>query len=54
MMLEHLGAKDAAADIQNAVIRTLASKKVQTADMGGRHKTFEMGDAITKTFLAQK
>lgn len=54
LMLEHLGEKDAAADIQNAVIKTLASKKVQTADMGGHSKTFEMGDEITKTFLAQR
>ncbi len=51
LMLDHLGEKEAAADIQQAVIQTLAAKKVRTADMGGRHKTFEMGDEIIRTFL---
>lgn len=53
LMLEHLGEKEAAAAVQNAVIQTLSSKQVQTADMGGRHKTYEMGDAIIKRLLMQ-
>ena len=52
LMLEHLGEKDAATDIQNAVMKTLAFKKVRTADMGGNNNTFEMGDEITKAFLS--
>jgi len=51
MMLEHLGEMEAALSIKNAVAETLASGNVRTADMGGSHKTYEMGDAIKKAIL---
>ena len=51
MMLEHLDEADAAVCVQNAVIETLASGSVRTADMGGSHKTYEMGDAIKQAIL---
>ena len=51
MMLEHLDEADAASGVQNAVIETLASGNVRTADMGGSHKTYEMGDAIKQAIL---
>jgi tartrate dehydrogenase/decarboxylase/D-malate dehydrogenase len=51
MMLEHLGEMEAALSIKNGVAETLASGNVRTADMGGSHKTYEMGDAIKKAIL---
>ena len=51
MMLEHLDETEAALSIQDAVIKTLASGSVRTADMGGKNKTFEMGDEIKQTIL---
>jgi len=51
MMWEHLGEKQAAKNIQDAVITVLASGKVRTKDMGGTHKTHEMGDAIKEAVL---
>ena len=51
MMLEHLGESEAALSILNAVIETLAAGKVRTADMGGKHKTYEMGDAVKEAIL---
>ncbi len=53
MMLEHLGELEAASSIQDAVISTLASGKVRTADMGGSHKTYQMGDAVEKAILGK-
>ncbi len=51
MMLTQLGEEEAAQDIQNAVMKVLASGKVRTKDMGGAHKTPEMGDAIKEEIL---
>lgn len=51
MMMEQLGETEAALDIKEAITKTLASKEIQTADMGGNHKTFEMGDAIKNMIL---
>jgi tartrate dehydrogenase/decarboxylase/D-malate dehydrogenase len=51
MMLEHLGQDKAAHDIQKAVMKTLASGKVRTLDMGGTRKTYEVGDAVTKAIF---
>jgi tartrate dehydrogenase/decarboxylase / D-malate dehydrogenase len=51
MMLDHLGEGRAALDIQEAVVKTLTLGKVKTADMGGKNKTHEMGDAIRKAIL---
>jgi len=53
MMLEHLGETEAALDIYDAISRTLSSQKIKTADMGGKHKTFEMGDEIKKAILTK-
>jgi tartrate dehydrogenase/decarboxylase / D-malate dehydrogenase len=51
MMLDHLGEGRAALDIQEAVVKTLTLGKVKTADMGGKNRTHEMGDAIRKAIL---
>ena len=51
MMWEHLGEKQAAQDIQDAVMKVLASGNVRTKDMGGTHKTYEVGDAIKEAIL---
>lgn len=51
LMLEHLGEEQAAKGIQNAVIKTLSSGEVRTPDMGGVHKTQEMGDAVRRALL---
>ena len=52
MMLDHLGEEKAASDIQKAVVKTLSLGKVRTPDMGGRHKTYEVGDAIAEAILS--
>ncbi len=51
MMHEQLGETEAALNVYDAISKTLASKQIQTADMGGKHKTFEMGDEIKKMIL---
>ena len=51
MMLEHLGEEQAAQDVQEAVMKILASGEVRTRDMGGTHKTHEVGDAIKKVIF---
>jgi tartrate dehydrogenase/decarboxylase/D-malate dehydrogenase len=51
MMLEHLGEKEAAQDIQNAVIKVLETKETRARDLGGIGKTHEVGDAIFRAFL---
>lgn len=53
MMLEHLGETEAALNVQDAVIATLSSKKVRTADMGGKNRTYEMGDAVRDVILSK-
>jgi tartrate dehydrogenase/decarboxylase/D-malate dehydrogenase len=51
MMWEHLGEWQAARDIQAAVMKILASGQIKTKDMGGTHKTHEVGDAIKEAIL---
>jgi len=51
MLLDHLGEERAALDIQRSVMKTLALGKVKTPDMGGTHKTYEVGDAIKESIL---
>ncbi len=46
MMLEHLGHGEAAAAIEQAIARVLASGSVLTPDMGGAATTEELGKAI--------
>ncbi len=52
MMLEHIGEEKAADDIQKSVEKVLIEGKVKTADMGGKNKTYEMGDVIKKALLS--
>ena len=51
MMWEHLGEEGAARDIQDAVAKVLASGQARTRDMGGTHKTHEVGDAVKEAIL---
>lgn len=53
MMLDHLGEEQAALDIQRAVMKTIALGKVKTPDMGGTHRTHEVGDAIREAILSK-
>jgi len=46
LMLETLGHKDAAADVERAVQDVLRSGKHKTADIGGRTSTSKIGDAV--------
>ena len=46
MMLEHLGATDAAEAVQRAVRAVLAEGRVRTADLGGSACTAEMTEAV--------
>jgi len=48
LMLEWLGEVQAARMIEDAVIKTLAEKKVLTYDLGGSASTDEMGEEIAK------
>lgn len=45
LMLEHLGEAEAAADIVNAIEKTL-EKGIKTGDIGGKSSTKEIGEAI--------
>ncbi len=45
LMLEHLGEKAAAQDIERAIEATTASG-IKTVDLGGKSKTSEVGDAV--------
>ena len=46
MMLDHLGEKEAAAAIEDAITTVLADGTIRTRDMGGQANTKEMGRAI--------
>jgi len=46
MMLEYLGEKEAAAKIEDAVMKVLNEGKVRTKDLGGSSTTSEMSEAI--------
>jgi len=47
LMLDTLGHKDAAADVEHAVQEVLRSGKHRTADIGGKTPTTKVGDAVT-------
>jgi tartrate dehydrogenase/decarboxylase / D-malate dehydrogenase len=51
MMLDHLGEAGAAKDIEKAVVEVLSKREVRTKDMGGKHSTSQMGDAIMDALL---
>ena len=46
MMLEHLGEKDAAHAVEQAIFRVLARRDPLTPDIGGKGRTQDMGEAI--------
>jgi tartrate dehydrogenase/decarboxylase/D-malate dehydrogenase len=46
LMLDHLGLSKSAAAVREAAAKVLADGKVRTPDLGGKHTTTEMGDAI--------
>ncbi|KAK8198715.1 NAD-dependent isocitrate dehydrogenase [Zalaria obscura] len=46
MMLEHMGLREHAAKIQNAIFSVLAEGKTITGDLGGKAKTHEYADAV--------
>jgi tartrate dehydrogenase/decarboxylase/D-malate dehydrogenase len=46
MMLQHLGEKQAAQAIEQAIFKVLAHSKVRTRDIGGKASTKEMGEVI--------
>jgi len=52
MMLEHLGETEAAAQVQGAIVTTLAAGEVRTRDMGGSNTTDELGAAVEQAMLA--
>lgn len=52
MMLDYLGEKEAAAKIENAVLKVLKEGKVRTKDLGGSSTTSEMSDAIASRIKA--
>jgi isocitrate/isopropylmalate dehydrogenase len=46
MMLDYLGEKSAAAEIEKAVFDVLSEGKVRTADLGGFSTTSQMSEAV--------
>jgi isocitrate/isopropylmalate dehydrogenase len=54
MMMDHLGEIQASGDIETALSQVLKEGKVKTRDMGGKHSTAEMGDAIRDAVLSKK
>ncbi len=51
LMLESLGQKPAAADVERAVQGVLRAGKHRTADVGGKTSTSKMGDAVVAVIL---
>jgi isocitrate/isopropylmalate dehydrogenase len=52
MMLAELGEEAAAHNLQEAIESVLATGEVRTPDMGGKHRTEQVGDAIKKVILS--
>ena len=48
MMLDWLGEKETAADIENAVIKVLKEAKTLTPDLGGSGKTMDIAKAVSE------
>ena len=46
MMLDHLGEKDAAKDIQKALLKVLENPETLTPDLGGKYSTSQVGDLV--------
>ena len=49
MMLDHLGEKDAAKDIQKALLKILEYPDKLTPDLGGKYSTSQVGDFIASS-----
>jgi tartrate dehydrogenase/decarboxylase / D-malate dehydrogenase len=49
LMLDHLGLAKSAAAVRNAVSKVLAEGKVLTPDLGGKHTTTDMGNAVVNS-----
>jgi len=54
MMLEYLGEANAAKDIEKAVVEVLSKGVTKTKDMGGKHSTSQMGEAVKEALLKLK
>ena len=52
MMLDHLGEKEAARAVEQAIFNVLASASVRTRDIGGTAGTQDMGEAIAGELMA--
>ena len=52
MMLDHLGEKEAARAVEQAIFNVLASSSVRTRDIGGTARTQDMGEAIAAEVMA--
>ena len=52
MMLDHLGEKQAAGAVEQAIFTVLASSNVRTRDIGGNASTRDMGEAIAAEISA--
>jgi tartrate dehydrogenase/decarboxylase / D-malate dehydrogenase len=50
-MLEHLGAKDAAQLVMNALERALVSGRSRTPDLVGSSSTGEMGEEVIRLII---
>ena len=46
MMLEHLGEKEAADAVEQAIFKVIAHSDVRTRDIGGKASTRDMGEVI--------
>jgi tartrate dehydrogenase/decarboxylase/D-malate dehydrogenase len=46
MMLEHLGEKEAAQAVEQAIFKVLAQSNVRTRDIGGKASTRDLGEVI--------
>jgi isocitrate/isopropylmalate dehydrogenase len=51
MMLDYLGEKEIASQINHTVERVVAKGKVLTPDLGGKAKTMEMTKEIVKELI---
>jgi len=49
LMLDHLGLAKSASAVRDAVSKVLADAKVLTPDLGGKHTTTDMGNAVVNT-----
>ncbi len=54
MMLEYLGEANAAVAIEKAVVDVLSKGEIKTKDMGGKHSTSQMGEAVREALLKLK